>query len=73
MDCQAGWRIAFPAEKRGRPHAVVPGTPVLVFSFFRRVACPAFSGDSVSGIRAFYRLRERRLAFHANMFYLFLL
>ena len=73
MDCQAGWRIAFPAEKRGRPHAVAPGTPVLVFSFFRRVACPAFSGDSVSGIRAFYRLRERRLAFHANMFYLFLL
>ena len=53
--------------------AVAPGTPVLVFSFFRRVACPAFSGDSVSGIRAFYRLRERRLAFHANMFYLFLL
>lgn len=31
MDCQAGWRIAFPAEKRGRPHAVAPGTPVLVF------------------------------------------
>ena len=73
MDRQAGWRIAFPAEKRGRPHAVALEMSVLVFSFFRRVACPAFSGDSVSGIRAFYRLRERRLAFHANMFYLFLL
>lgn len=74
MDCQAGLANSFSGrEKRGRPHAVAPGTPVLVFSFFRRVACPAFSGDSVSGIRAFYRLRERRLAFHANMFYLFLL
>ena len=69
----SGLANSFPAEKRGRPHAVAPGTPVLVFSFFRRVACPAFSGDSVSGIRAFYRLQERRLAFHANMFYLFLL
>ena len=73
MDRQAGWRIAFPAEKRGRPHAVALEMSVLVFSFFRRVACPAFSGDSVSGTRAFYRPWERRLAFHANMFYLFLL
>ena len=71
--CLAGWRIAFPAEKRGRPHAVALEMSVLVFSFFRRVACPAFSGDSVSGTRAFYRPWERRLAFHANMFYLFLL
>ena len=61
------------AEKRENENRRSGRNGVRTSSFFRRVACPAFSGDSVSGIRAFYRLRERRLAFHANMFYLFLL
>lgn len=72
MDCQAGWRIAFRRKKEDVRTPCARNAGSRFFFFPARVACPAFSGDSVSGIRAFIA-RERRLAFHANMFYLFLL